>query len=207
MRVVIGCEESGTVRDEFAKRGHYAVSVDMKPSRTPGLHHQGDLLAFLDKTQPWDLMIAHPPCTYIAVSGYWRSKRDPNRMLKTHDAIDFFMKVAQHPNVQAKVIENPVCIMSTEWRKPDQIIQPYMFGDDASKKTCLWLIGVPPLVIPDEKDWYPPRMVKQEDGKVLPRWSNQTDSGQNRLPPSADRAEKRSVTYPGIARAFAERWG
>lgn len=207
MRVLIGCEESGRVREEFTKRGHYAVSVDFKPTKIPGPHHQGDLLWYLDNTPMWDLMIAHPPCTYIAVSGYWRSKRDPNRMLKTHDGIEFFLKVAEHPNAKAKVIENPVCVMSTEWRQPEQIIQPYMFGDDASKKTCLWLDGVPPLVIPDKKLWYPPRWVRQPNGKLLPRWSNQTDSGQNRLPPSALRAELRSETYPGIAAAFGSNWG
>lgn len=206
MEVLVACEESGTVRDAFIAKGHKAMSCDLGPTRRPGPHHQGDVLELLDR-RVFDLMIAHPPCTYIAVSGYWRSKIDPARMVLTKEGIDFFQKIANHPNAKKKVIENPVCVMSTIWRQPDQIIQPYMFGHDASKKTCLWLEGVEPLVIPDKQLWFPPRMVKQPNGKMLPRWSNQTDSGQNRLPPSADRAQIRSVTYQRIADAFAEAWG
>jgi hypothetical protein len=134
-------------------------------------------------------------------------------MKLSQEGFKFFMALAKHPAVPQKVIENPVGVVSTAWRIPDQIIQPYMFGDDASKKTCLWMIGegktpAPKLLdIPPKSQWFPPRMVEQPNGKDLPRWSNQTDSGQNRLPPSARRAEIRSETYPGIARAFVQAWG
>lgn len=190
MRVLIACEFSGTVRDEFTRRGHYAVSCDLLPSETPGLHHQGDVSMIL--TDGWDLMIAHPPCTYLASSGLHWNKRRPERAAQTEEALDFVLMLADAP-IEKIAIENPIGCLSTRWRKPDQIIQPWMFGEDASKSTCLWLRGLPKL--------NPTNVIKKE------RYANQTPSGQNKLGPSPDRWKERSKTYLGIASAMAEQWG
>lgn len=196
MKVLIDCENSGIVRDAFAKRWHDAWSCDLLPSERPGNHIIGDAIEAA-YSQHWDLMIAHPPCTYLSVSGmHWttRGLRDPKL---TEDALEFVLKLMAAP-IEKIGIENPVSIISSRIRKPDQIIQPYQFGHDASKKTCLWLKNMP-LLTPTM--YIEPRMV---DGKK--RWANQTDSGQNRLAPSADRWKKRSETYLGIAEAMAEQW-
>ena len=202
MRVLIACEESGTVRDAFIKSGHEAMSCDLLPTRSPGPHYQGDVRDVMDF--PWDLMIAHPPCTHLSVSG---SLHFPAKKLdgRQQAAVSFFMMLAKS-DIPRIAIENPVCIMSTLWRKPDQIIQPYNFGHDASKATCLWLKGLPLL---KETEYVAPRIVPHpsgEEGLAKPRWSNQTDSGQNKLGPSDDRAMIRSVTYQGIADAMAAQW-
>lgn len=196
MKVLIACESSGTVRDAFRELGHFAMSCDLLASEKPGPHHQGDVRELLD--QDWDLLIAHPPCTYLSVSGmHWtaRGLRDPKL---TEDALDFVRLFMDAP-IKRIAIENPVSIISSRIRKPDQIIQPYQFGHDASKKTCLWLKNLP-LLSPTE--FIEPRMI---DGK--PRWDNQTDSGQNKLPPGKDRWRLRSKTYQGIAKAMANQWG
>lgn len=196
MRVLVACESSGTVRDAFAARGHDAWSCDLLPAE--GQHYQCDVREHLGSG--WDLLIAHPPCTYLSVSGmHWttRGLRDPQL---TEDALDFARLLMAAP-VARICIENPVSIISTRIRKPDQTVQPYQFGHDASKRTCLWLQGLPPLIAKPD-DYVQPRIV---NGR--PRWANQTDSGQNRLAPSADRWQKRSQTYAGIARAMAEQWG
>jgi hypothetical protein len=200
MRVLIACEESGVVRREFRKRGHDAMSCDLVPSRLPGPHYIGDVRDILHLD--WDLMIAHPPCTYLSVSGLHWNKRDPERAQKTEEALDFVRLLLAAP-IPRIALENPVSCISSRIRKPDQIIQPYEFGDDASKKTCLWLQNLPPLV-PTER--VQGRMVEHK-GKLVERWANQTDSGQNKLGPSEDRAKIRSTTYAGIARAMAEQWG
>lgn len=196
MRVLVACESSGEVRDAFAARGHDAWSCDLLPAE--GKHLQGDVREFLG--QGWDLMIAHPPCTYLSVSGmHWtvRGLRDPQL---TEDALAFVQLLLDAP-IPRICIENPVSIISSRIRKPDQTVQPYEYGHDASKRTCLWLKGLPLLRHrPDQ--WVPPRMV---GGK--PRWANQTDSGQNRLGPSEDRWQLRAKTYAGIANAMAEQWG
>ena len=195
MRVIIGCESSGTVRDAFIRAGHDAMSCDMLPTEKPGPHYQGDVRDVLG--DGWDLLIGHPPCTYLSVSGmHWttRGMRDPQL---TEDALAFARLLMDAP-IARIAIENPVSIISSRIRKPDQIIQPYHFGHDASKKTCLWLKGLPPL---RPTAFVEPRIV---DGK--PRWANQTDSGQNKLPPSADRWRMRSKTYQGIADAMAAQW-
>jgi hypothetical protein len=147
-------------------------------------------------------MIAHPPCTYLSVSGLHWNKRDPERAQKTEEALDFVRLLLDAP-IPKIALENPVSCISSRIRKPDQIIQPYEFGDDASKKTCLWLQNLPKLV-PTER--VQGRMV-EHNGKLVERWANQTDSGQNKLGPSEDRAKIRSTTYAGIARAMAEQWG
>jgi len=201
MRVLIACEESGVVRDAFRARGHDAISCDLLPSRTDSQFHvKGDVRYLLQLG--WDLMIAHPPCTYLSVSGLHWNKRDPERAQKTEEALDFVRLLLDAP-IPKIALENPVSCISSRIRKPDQIIQPYEFGDDASKKTCLWLQNLPKLV-PTER--VQGRMV-EHNGKLVERWANQTDSGQNKLGPSEDRAKIRSTTYAGIARAMAEQWG
>jgi hypothetical protein len=195
MRVLIACENSGTVRDAFAERGHDAWSCDLLPA--PGQHICGDALEAVERGK-WDLMIAHPPCTYLSSSGmHWtvRGLRDP---ALTEQALAFVRALMAAP-VPRIAIENPVGVIGTRIRKADQWIQPYQFGDDASKRTGLWLKNLPQLVPTGHVE---PRIV---DGK--PRWANQTDSGQNRLGPSADRWRIRSNTYPGIAAAMADQWG
>jgi len=196
MRVLVACESSGVVRDAFRARGHFAMSCDLLSAERPGPHHQGDVRELLD--QEWDLLIAHPPCTYLSVSGmHWttRGLRDPKL---TEDALDFVRLFMDAP-IERIAIENPVSVISSRIRKPDQIIQPHQFGHDASKKTCLWLKNLP-LLKPTQL--VEPRAI---DGK--PRWANQTDSGQNKLPPSKDRWRLRSKTYQGIADAMAAQWG
>ena len=196
MRVLVACESSGAVRDAFRARGHFAMSCDLLPTEQPGPHHQGDIRDLLG--QEWDLLIAHPPCTYLSVSGmHWttRGLRDPKL---TEDALDF-VRLFMNAPIEYIAIENPVSVISSRIRKPDQIIQPYQFGHDASKKTCLWLKGLP-LLKPTQM--IAPRIV---NGKQ--RWANQTDSGQNKLPPSKNRWKLRSKTYEGIADAMAAQWG
>lgn len=201
MRILVGCECSGKVRDAFIALGHDAVSCDLLPSDRPGPHIQGDLVEVLD--QGWDMGIFFPPCTYLCGSGmHWttRGLRDPKL---TEDALEFVRRILAAP-IPKKAMENPVGAISSRIRKPDQIIQPWQFGDDASKKTCLWLENLPPLV---PTKIVPGRLVTLPSGKVVERWANQTDSGQNRLGPSEDRWKERSETYTGVAEAIAAQWG
>lgn len=190
-------EHTGVIRDAFIACGHDAISCDLLDTEAPGPHYKGNMFDLID--YPWDLAIFHPECTHLAVSGSLRfeEKRFDGRQ---QSSVAFFMRIVrQSSHIKRTAIENPVCIMSTLYRKPDQIIQPYQFGHDASKATCLWLKGLPllkPTLLVE------PRIV---DGK--PRWANQTDSGQNKLPPSKDRWKLRSATYKGIASAMAEQWG
>lgn len=184
MRVLVACEESGRVRDAFLARGHDAVSCDLLPTSSPGPHHQGDVKALL--WDGWDLMIGFPPCTHLSVSGarYWAAKQADGRQ---QEAIDFFMWLATAP-IPRIAIENPVGIMSTVWRRPDQVVQPYMFGDPWRKTTCLWLKDLPPLMAD--------RIVGHH-GRMQ-GWHGTFGPERQRL---------RSQTYPGIARAMAEQWG
>ena len=193
MRVLIACEFSGVVRNAFAKRGHDAWSCDLLPSDTPGQHIQGNVLPLLD--DHWDLMVAHPPCTYLSASGLHWNKRIPGRLDETMHALNFVHQLldARIPRI---ALENPIGAISTAIRKPDQIIQPWQFGHPESKATCLWLKGLPKLE-PTNVLSLPPSG----------RWANQTPTGQNKLGPSADRWKKRSVTYQGIADAMAAQWG
>jgi len=193
MKVLIACEYSGVVRDAFLKRGHDAMSCDLLPTDAPGPHYQGDVFDIIN--DGWDLMVAHPPCTYLSVSGmHWttRGLRDPQL---TEDALAFVRRLMAAP-VERIAIENPISVISSRIRKPDQIIQPWWFGHDASKKTCLWLKNLPPLT---PTDMLP--------GDAKTRRGNQTASGQNKLPPSKDRWKIRSATYQGIADAMAAQWG
>lgn len=196
MKVLVACEYSGAVRDAFISKGHDAMSCDLLPTDVPGPHHHGNVLDIINNG--WDLMVAHPPCTYLSVSGmHWtkRGLRDPKL---TEDALEFVNLLLNAP-IARIALENPVSVISSRIRKPDQIITPWQFGHDASKKTCLWLKGLPML---QPTKIIEPRVV---DGKK--RWGNQTDSGQNKLPPSKDRWKIRSETYRGIAEAMAEQWG
>lgn len=191
MKILIACEYSGRVRDEFLKLGHEAMSCDLLPTDAPGPHYQGDVRDVLD--YPWDMMIAHPPCTDLAVSGAaWFAKK---RMAGQQQAsASFFMMLAK-ADIPRIVIENPVCVMSSLWRKPDQTIQPWMFGHMEQKATCLWLKNTPPLA---------PTNVVKEQMMLLPR--NQRER-LHYLPPSEDRWKLRSETYLGIAQAMASQWG
>ncbi len=193
MRVLIACEYSGRVRDAFRALGHDAMSCDLLPTDVAGPHYQGDVFDIIN--DGWDLMIAHPPCTYLSVSGmHWttRGLRDPKL---TEDALAFVQRLLDAP-IERIAIENPVSVISSRIRKPDQIIQPWWFGHDASKKTCLWIKNLPLLT---------PTDMLLGDSKT--RRANQTVSGQNKLPPSKDRWKIRSATYQGIADAMASQWG
>jgi len=196
MKVLIACEYSGVVRDAFIDRGHDAMSCDLLPTDAIGPHYQGDVADVIN--DGWDLMIAHPPCTYLSSSGLHWNKRLPGRAEKTSKALDFVRFLLDAP-IDRIALENPVGCISTQIRRPDQYIHPYQYGHDASKKTGLWLRNLPQL---EPTEFCLPRMV---DG--LPRWANQTDSGQNVLGPSEDRWKVRSQTYAGIASAMAEQWG
>ena len=185
MRVLVACEESQEVCKAFRELGHEAYSCDIEPCSggKPEWHLQVDALELL-KMQ-WDMILAFPPCTDLAVSGakWFKEKRADGRQQRS---IDFFMRFA-NADCPRIAIENPVGIMSTGWRKPDQIIQPWMFGHRETKKTCLWLKGLPPLKPTDIVD-----------GREQRVW---------KMPPSPDRAKLRSRTFPGIAQAMAEQWG
>ena len=200
MKILIACETSGAVRDAFRSKGHDAWSCDLLPADGDDEYHiQDDVRDVLSRSK-WDMMIAHPPCTYLAVSGLHWNGRIPGRATLTEEALGFVRFLMDQP-IPKIAIENPVSCISSRIRKPDQTIQPYQFGHDASKRTCLWLKGLSPLPI-DPDQYVEPRMV---NGK--PRWANQTDSGQNKLAPSPDRWKERSETYSGIANAMAQHWG
>jgi hypothetical protein len=173
-----------------------AMSCDLLPTDAAGWHYQGDVMDVI--SDGWDLMIAHPPCTYLCSSGLHWNKRRPERAQQTAEALDFVRMLLDAP-IERIALENPIGCISTQIRKPTQTIQPWQFGHDASKATCLWLKNLAPLT---PTQTIAPRMA---DGRK--RWANQTDSGQNRLPPSADRWKIRSETYQGIADAMAAQWG
>lgn len=155
----------------------------------------GGVMDIINKS--WDLLIAHPPCTYLCSSGLHWNNRIPGRKALTDDAVAFAIGLMEQP-IPHIAMENPIGCLSTQYRKPDQIIQPYEFGEDASKATCLWLKNLPPL---EPAEYIEPRLI---NGK--PRWGNQTDSGQNNLGPSKTRSKERSRTYQGIADAMADQW-
>ena len=181
MRVLVACEFSGAVRTAFAVAGHDAMSCDLLPSETPGSHYQGDVRDVLH--MGWDLMVAHPPCTHLAVSGA-RWFKDKQR--EQAEALDFVRTLMAAP-VPRIAIENPISIISSRIRKPDQIVQPWQFGHGETKATCLWLKNLPPLV--------PTNVVEGREAKV------------HRMPPGPDRWKERSRTYSGIAQAMAAQWG
>ena len=201
LKVLIACESSGNTRRAFRALGHDAWSCDLQPADDGSPYHfQRDVRDVLPYY--WDLLISHPTCTFLCSSGLHWNKRRPERAALTDDAVLFarmFIDGPETAHIAKRVTENPIGCLSSRVRKPDQIIQPHEFGHDASKATCLWITGLP-LLIPTCH--VPPRLV---DGKK--RWANQTDSGQNKLPPSADRWKIRSETYSGISEAMAQQWG
>jgi hypothetical protein len=217
MRVLVACEYSGTVRDAFIKAGHDAVSCDLLPTDKPGPHIQDDVLLHID-TGEWDMMIAFPPCTYLCSSGLHWNKRVPGRDKLTHEAMMFVFALLDAP-IEKIALENPIGCISSNYRKPDQIIQPYMFGHPESKATCLWLKNLPLLTATKEAEFTKYRcscgnVFDAELGKygccdkaAKPLWNNMTPSGQNKLGPSEDRWKERSKTYQGIADAMADQWG
>ncbi len=225
MRVLVACECSGTVREAFRARGHDAWSCDLKPAEDGSeFHWRGDALDLLENCRsdpefwpPFDMLIAHPMCTYLTSSAEWAYGDGPYhqdvlpgtltgapRRTARAEAYEFFMALWNAPGIPLVAIENPVGVMSTYFREPDQIIQPHQFGHDASKQTCLWLKNLPRLWGTHQVT---PRMVQQEDGSFLPRWANQTDGGHNNVSPGEDRWVERSRTYAGIAAAMADQWG
>ena len=191
MRVLIACEFSGVVREAFTKKGHDAMSCDLLLTDIPGNHYQGDVFDIIN--DGWDLMIAHPPCTHLAVSGaaWFKQKIADGRQ---QQGIDFFMKLA-NSDIPKICVENPVSIMSTKWRKPEQIVHPYMFGHKETKATCLWLKGLDKLSDTNNLKTETLALPKNERMRL------------HYLPPSIDRGKLRSITYQGIADAMANQWG
>lgn len=204
MNILIACESSGTVREAFRAKGHNAWSCDIIPSddNSP-YHYQCDVLEILNKG--WDMMIGHPPCTYLCSSGLHWNNRVAGRAQKTEEAIEF-VKLLLNAPIAKIALENPIGRIGTAVRKADQIIQPYMFGDDASKQTGLWLKNLP-LLQPTQMV-AGRKVVNPRTGRVMERWANQCDNyGQDKTPPSADRWKTRSKTHNGIAQAMANQWG
>ena len=191
MKILIACEYSGSVRDAFRALGHDAVSCDLLPTDVPGPHYQGDVRDILN--DGWDMMIAHPPCTHLAVSG---ARWFKDKQAEQAEALDFVRLLLAAP-IDRIALENPVSIISSRIRKPDQIIQPWQFGHEATKTTCLWLQNLPPLT-PTNIVGKGARHVTKS-GKSLPEWYN--------LPPSPDRWKIRRATFAGIAAAMAAQWG
>jgi len=206
MRVLLACEESQAVTTEFRKLGHEAFSCDLEPCSGihPEWHLQEDVLPLL--TQDWDLIIAFPPCTYLTVTGnrWFNVEKYGEKALQRgrdrEEAVDFFLSLV-HAKCEKIAVENPVGIISSRWRKPDQIIHPWMFGDPFEKRTCLWLKGLPLLKPTTEVASLPARKTF-ESGKSMPEWYASTW----KLPPK-ERARVRSRTFQGIAKAMAEQWG
>jgi len=190
MKILVACEYSGTVRDAFIEHGHDAISCDLLPTDRPGPHYQGDVRDILENG--FDLMIAHPPCTHLAVSG---ARWFKDKQKEQGEALDFVRFLLNAP-IERIALENPISIISSRICKPNQIVQPWQFGHPESKATCLWLKNLPNLV---------PTNILQKP--VNGRWDNQTPSGQNKLGPSEDRWKIRSATYQGIANAMAMQWG
>ena len=182
MRVLVGCEFSGVVRDAFIKLGHDAVSCDLLPTEVPGPHYQGTVMDIIN--DGWDGAIFHPPCTHLAISG---ARWFPQKIAdgRQQEGIDFFMQLV-NADIPRIAIENPIGIMSTVYRKPDQIIQPWQFGHGETKATCLWLKNLPLLI--------PTNIVEGREARI------------HKLSPSPDRWKLRSITYQGIADAMADQW-
>ncbi len=246
MNILVACEYSGRVRDSFIRGGHNAVSCDLLPADQLGAHYQGDVFdiiggAYLCRCGEvfpaalgkhgcpsccgdnvavlleWDLMIAHPPCTYLTCSAEWAYGDGPyhqkvregtlvgaDRRQAREEAIDFVLRL-YNSSIPRVAIENPIGVLSSRFREPDQFIQPYEYGEDGSKKTCLWLRGLQRL---QPTGLYPPRLAPMKNGRGYAfRWGNQTDSGQNRESPGEDRWKIRSTTWQGWADAMADQWG
>ena len=217
-KILVGCEFSGVVRNEFAKLGHDAWSCDLIPSESEGNHLQQDILDIINDGG-WNLAIFHPPCRFLAASGLHWNKKDPSRQKKTEEALDLVRKLLNAP-IDKIALENSIGCISTRIRKPDQIVQPYDFGENASKATALWLKNLP-LLKPTKSvapRWVccsvnlgissldKPKICPTCGKKALRRYENQCDSGQNKLGPSENRSKIRATTYKGIATQMAIQW-
>lgn len=181
MRVLIACEYSGRVRDAFIRAGHEAMSCDLLPTDEPGPHYQGDVRDVIGRG--WDLMIAHPPCTHLAVSG---ARWFKDKLTEQAEALEFVRTLMDAP-IERIAIENPISIISSRIRKPDQVIQPWQYGHGETKATCLWLKGLPKLT--------PTNIVEGREARV------------HKMPPGPNRWKERSRTFHGVAVAMAEQWG
>lgn len=204
MKVLIACEFSGIVRDAFIAKGHDAWSCDLLPTERPGPHIQGDVLEILN--DGWDLMIAHPPCTYLAVVGFSNIKRQPERIEKTKEALVFVQKLWDSP-IKKICLENPVSVLSTRFKKPSQIIQPFYFGHNDRKTTCLWLKGLPRLngqlcVAMNVKKFIPQPYKIYPSGRKQYFVNKIGDESPRKL-----RGLMKAKTFPGIAYAMADQWG
>ena len=205
MKILVACEESQEVTKAFRELGHEAYSCDIEPCSGghPEWHLQQDVIPLLE--QDWDMILAFPPCTYLTVTGnrWFNIEIYGEKAIKRHEdrkkAIDFFMLFA-NADCEKIVIENPVGIMSSKWRKPNQIVQPHQFGDPFEKKTCFWIKGVPNLVSTNEVE--PPERTQFKSGKTMPTWYAQAWKL-----PKEERVKLRSKTFPGIAKAMADQWG
>ena len=182
MKVLVACEYSGIVRDAFINAGHDALSCDFEPTERKGPHYEGDVRDVL-YSQNWDLMVCHPPCTHLAVSG---ARWFKDKQIEQKEALEF-VKMLMKVNINKIALENPISIISSRIRKPDQIIQPWQFGHGETKATCLWLKGLPKLL--------PTNVVSGREARV------------HKMAPSENRWKERSRTYTGIAQAMAEQWG
>ena len=192
MRILVACEYSGTVRDAFIRHGHDAMSCDLLETETEGPHYQGDVFDIID--DGWDMMVAHPPCTHLSVSGarwFTEGKKDP---ALREEALDFVRRLMEAPIAQI-AIENPVSVISSHIRKTDQLIHPWQFGHPEEKRTCLWLKNLPKLK--------PTKIVHEEMMKLPKKERHRIWS----MTPSEDRGKLRSLFYPGIAEAMAIQWG
>ena len=213
MKVLVACEYSGVVRDEFIKKGHEAISCDLLPSESDlGEHYQGDVTDIL--YDGWDMMIAHPPCTYLSVSGarwYYHPEdkhlpyeerrphpMHPNRRQLQQEALDF-VQLLLDASIEKIAVENPISVISSRIRKPTQIIQPYEYGHPTSKSTCLWLKNLEPL---QPTDVVEPIWINVSDGKRMSKFHYDTYTL-----PKEERGKIRSATFLGIAKAMAEQWG
>lgn len=214
IKVLVACEYSGTVRDEFSKLGFDTTSCDILPTESEGKHYQGDVRDILCNN--WDLVIGHPPCTYLAVSGArWmyhpedknlpvgerrRHPKYPNRLEDQESALGFFKLLYNCPSRHV-ALENPVSVLSSKFRKPDQVIQPYQFGDPATKTTCLWTRGLPKLT---STNIVSPQTIITSTGRTYDKWWYDTC----KLPTkNGERAHARNKTFKGIAEAMATQWG
>ena len=196
MRVLIACEYSGAVRDAFRARGHDAMSCDLLPTDVPGPHYQGDVRDVLG--DGWDLMVAHPPCTYLCGMGVWWNHKRPERWAQTYAARDFVDLLWKAP-IPRIAIENPVGWLNKNWQKPAQIINPWQFGHEANKPTCLWLKNLPvlePTKVVGKGEFY-----VKANGQRMSKWSHK-ESGTRDA-----RWKIAAATFPGIATAMADQWG
>ena len=197
MKILVACEFSGIVREAFAKKGHDAWSCDLLPTEIPGNHYQGDIFDIIDDS--FDLMIAHPPCTYLASMGIWWNAKRPERWPLTFEAMDFVKKLWDAP-IEKVAIENPVGYLNKHWMKPSQMIHPWQHGQEFSKPTCLWTRNLPPILptsIVGKGEFY-----TKKNGTRMAKWSHITSGTKKE-----ERAKIASRTFQGIADAIADQWG